>query len=201
MSTVTIDPRMGVLVIDGKKMFPIGFSNPPPLGKQAPSGKEGLEELADAGGNLIRAGIANWSLNAIDQQIAAEKTSLDAAAAHGLHAWLWLGDVPNLPAAGAPPENPQLLTKIVNAFKSHPALGAWKGIDEPRNPFRGEKWIRPDGLIKAYKRLESLDPNHPVVIIQAPRSLVSELTPCPRPRHQTVVLDGLTESLPRAGIG
>ncbi len=40
-----------------------------------------------------------------------------------------------------------------------------------------------------------------VVIIQARRSLVSELTPCPRPRHQTVVLDGLTESLPRAGIG
>jgi hypothetical protein len=41
-----------------------------------------LQELADAGGNLIRTGIADWRLNWIDQQILAERTKLDAAAAH-----------------------------------------------------------------------------------------------------------------------
>ena len=24
-------------------------------------------------------------------------------------------------------------------FKDHPGLGAYKGVDEPRNPFRGEE--------------------------------------------------------------
>ena len=85
MSKVTIDPATRVLVIDGKKVFPIGFSNPPPLGKKSPSGKEGLQELADAGGSFIRTGTAGWSLKEIDQQIAAEKATQDAAAEHGLH--------------------------------------------------------------------------------------------------------------------
>jgi hypothetical protein len=44
VTAVTIAPT-GVLRIDGSDVFPIGFSNPPPLGRQAPSGKEGLEEL------------------------------------------------------------------------------------------------------------------------------------------------------------
>ncbi len=177
MSNVAIDPRTGVLVIEGKKVFPIGFSNPPPADGKAPSGKNGLREIADAGGNLIRTGIADWSLNAVDAQIADERAKLDAAAAHGLHAWLWLGNVPNLPPAGGPPsDNPALLTRIVNGLKGHPGLGAWKAIDEPRNPFRGE-WIRPDGLVRAYKRLKALDPDHPVVIIQAPMNTAAELAP------------------------
>jgi hypothetical protein len=188
MSTVTTDPRTGVLVIDGKKVFPIGFSNPPPLGKQAPSGKEGLQELADAGGNVIRTGIPDWNLQAIDAQIAGEKTKLDAAAAHGLYVWLWLGDVPNLPPAGTPSDNSQLLTKIVNTFTAHPALAAWKGIDEPRNPFRGDNWIRPEGLVRAYNKLKTLDPNHPLVIVQAPRSPVSDLQPY-RPAYDITGVD------------
>jgi hypothetical protein len=174
MSAVTIDPRAGVLVVGGQKLFPIGFSNPPPLDRQAPSGKEGLQEIADAGGNLIRTGIADWNPNGIDAQIAAERTKLDAAAAHGLRVWLWLGSVANLPPQGQASDNRQLLTRIVNAFKPHPGLGAWKGIDEPRNPFRGD-WIHPDGLVRAHRRMKALDPDHPVVIIQAPRNTAAEL--------------------------
>ena len=113
-------------------------------------------------------------------QIAAERALQDAAAAHGLLCWLYLGEVPNLPApdAGQPPSaNEQLLTKIAAAFKAHPGLGAYKAMDEPRNPFRGANWIRPDGLVRAYQRLNALDGDHPVVIIQAPRSPVAQLTP------------------------
>ena len=50
-------------------------------------------------------------------------------------------------------------------------------MDEPRNPFRGDDWIRPAGLVRAAQRLKVLDPNHPLVIIQAPRSTVAQLTP------------------------
>ena len=63
------------------------------------------------------------------------------------------------------------------AFKNHPALCAYKGIDEPRNPFRGAKWIRPAGLVRAHTRIKALDPKHPLVIIQAPRGPVSQLVP------------------------
>src|SRR5206468_1943503 len=33
------------------------------------------------------------------------------------------------------------------------------------------------GLVRAYKKLKELDPDHPVVIIQAPRSPVADLLP------------------------
>src|ERR671935_2074328 len=61
MATVTIAPT-GVLQIDGTDVFPIGFSNPPPLGKQAPSGKEGLAELKAGGASFIRTRPAQWKL-------------------------------------------------------------------------------------------------------------------------------------------
>ena len=37
-----------VLVIDGRKVFPIGFTMPPPPEAEAPSGKSGIEELRAA---------------------------------------------------------------------------------------------------------------------------------------------------------
>src|SRR5439155_9719182 len=46
-SRVTINPDR-VLVIDGKPVFPIGFTLPPPPERKAPNGKDGVEELRDA---------------------------------------------------------------------------------------------------------------------------------------------------------
>jgi hypothetical protein len=174
MTPVTVDGS-GVLVIDGQKVFPIGFSNPPPLGGRAPSGKDGLQELADGGASFIRTGRGDWNAQQIDTQIADEKKLEDAAAAVGLHCWLWLGKLPNLPptAEGQPPSaNEELLGKVVGAFKGHPGLGAYKGIDEPLNG-----GVAAAGLIRAYKKLRDLDGAHPVVIIQAPRGTVAELQP------------------------
>ena len=176
MGRVTIDPGTGVTVRDGEKVFPLGLSNPPPAGVKAPSGKDGLKEVASAGVSVIRTGRGDWSLARSDQQIAAEVALEDAADAVGVGCWLQLSDTANLPAqSGSATE--QLLAKIVTALRGHPALFAWKGVDEPRNPFRGENWIRPDGLTRAYKKIRQLDPDHPVVIIQAPRSTVGQLTP------------------------
>ncbi len=181
MSRATIDRATGSLRLAGQKVFPLGLSNPPPVGGTTPAGRAAFQELADGGASFIRTGRGNWTLGQLDEQLAAERAQLDAAAAHGLHCWLYLGDVPDLPArapAGSQAAaRTQILSRIATSFKDHPGLGAYKGVDEPRNPFRGANWIRPEGLVRALQRLKRLDPNHPLVIIQAPRSTVAQLTP------------------------
>ena len=170
MAGVTVDPT-GVLVIGGKKVFPLVLSLPPPAGGKTPEGKDAWKEIKDGGASFVRTGRADWNAQQIDAQIATEKQLEDAAAAHGLHCWLWLGALPNLPTtAGSPKE--QLLEQVVGAFKGHPGLGAYKGIDEPQHSNIGAA-----GLIRAHTRLRALDPDHPVVIIQAPVGTVAELTP------------------------
>jgi hypothetical protein len=58
-----------------------------------------------------------------------------------------------------------LLDEVVSAVQGHAGLGVWKGIDEPalgRVPV--------EGCIAVYRHLRSLDPDHPVAIIEAPRA-------------------------------
>ena len=175
---MAIDRVTGALLVGGEKLFPIGLSNPPPPEAKTPAGRNGLEEVAANGVNFVRTGIGDWSVEFVEGQIDAQRRVHAAAAGHGLRCWLWLGTTADFPPPAANPSvNEQLLTKIVSAFRRDPALLAYKGIDEPRNPFRGTGWIRPAGLVRAYKKLKSLDPDHPLVIIQAPRSPVSELIP------------------------
>jgi hypothetical protein len=179
MSVASFDAT-GVLVVDGVRTFPITLSNPPPPDRPAASGRDGFAEVASAGVTMVRSGRADWSLQAIDEQLAGQRAVLDAASAHGLQVWLWLGDTANFaPATNGQPSsaNQQTFEKIVGAVQTHPALGAYKGIDEPRNPFRGENWVRPDGLVTAYRRLKELDAAHPMVVVQAPLGAVSDLVP------------------------
>jgi|SRR5581483_3933100 len=169
MAVVGIDAATGSLRVGGTKVFPIVLSNGPPSASTAPSGRNALAEVAAAGVRFLRTGIGNWSGEFLTGQIANERKLLDAAAVHGLLCWTWLGRLPNLPAkAGS--ANEQLLTQVVNALKGHPALGAWKGIDEPA--LAGAPAA---GLVRAYRRIRELDPNHPVVIIQAPRGTAADL--------------------------
>jgi hypothetical protein len=172
--SVTLDGT-GVLLVGGKKVFPICLSNPPPLGKKAPSGKQGLAEVAEAGVSLIRTGLETWSLDEFDAQIAQQRALLDAAAAAGLRCWLWLGNAASHPSDSAAPVV-GLMRDIVNDFKAHPGLGLWKGADEPANPLRGEFVIPPAPLVRAYNKLKTLDPDRPLVIIHAPRGSAADLT-------------------------
>src|ERR1700748_3152392 len=111
MSVVAVDHETGALVVEGSKIFPLILSDGPPLGTKAPSGQDGLAEVAAGGAGFIGTGRHDWSLAALDQQIAAEREMLDAAAAHGLHCWVQLGDVPDLSAREpAAREREQLLT-------------------------------------------------------------------------------------------
>src|SRR5262249_4018554 len=137
----------------------------------APSGRNGLAEVAAAGITMIRTGFASWTTELVDGQIQTERAILRAAAAHGLACWVWLGGVPNLPArAGSVQE--QLLVTIVGALRDDPALGAGKGTDEP-----ALARVPPAGLVRAYKRLKALDAKHPLVLVEAPLGTVAELTP------------------------
>jgi hypothetical protein len=174
VSAVSIDSSTGALLVDGRKVFPLVLSNAPPLGAKAPGGGDAFAELAAGGANFIRTGRPDWSLGQLDQQIAAERQVLDAAAAHGLHCWLQLGNAPDLPER-VPAADEQLLTSIVEQLKDHAALGAWKGIDEPANLNR-PKPVPAARLERAYRRLKAVDSAHPVVITQAPVGTLAQLT-------------------------
>ena len=172
MTNVSIHGPTGVLQVDGQKVFPIGLSDPPPHDAQAPSGQHAFQELANGGATMIRTGTPDWAPARINHQIATETAIQDAAAAHGLYCWMRLGPVPTCRAR---PPTCSCCRRSSAAFKNHPALCAYKGVDEPRNPFRGANWIRPAGLVRGATRIKALDPAHPLVIIQAPRGPVSQL--------------------------
>jgi len=173
MSTVAIDST-GCIVIDGQKVFPIGLSEAPPLGGKTHDGRDAWAEVASAGANFVRSGFREWSLAQIDSQIATERGRMDAAAAHGMYCWPRLGNAGDLPTAtgGQPSVPEQLLVRIANGLKTHPALGAYKGVDEPA-------WggVAPAGLTRAKTKLRTIDPDHPVVITQAPLGSVASLVP------------------------
>jgi hypothetical protein len=172
---VGIDPTTGCLLVDGAKVFPIVLSNPPPLGGKTPAGTDGWNEVRGAGVNFFRTPLVQWDLARIDAQLAQITTFFDAAAAKGFHCWLQLGEIANLPTT-PDSTNEQLVTRIATVLKGHVALGAYKGVDEPANPNRPSP-VPAAGLVRAHQKLKALDPDHPVVITQAPLGTAASLTP------------------------
>jgi hypothetical protein len=179
MSKASIDAATGCLVLDGQKVFPLLLSDAPPENGTTPSGRDAWAEISNGGhgANFVRSGRtlrAPWSLADIDSQLVQERARMDLAHDHGLHCWPRLVNAANLPSPtpNATSEPEQLLTKIATALKDHPAMGVWKGADEPQH---GK--TPPDGLIRARTKLQTIDPNRPVVIVQAPIGTVAELAP------------------------
>jgi hypothetical protein len=165
-SHITIDSNH-VLVVNGRKVLPIGFTLPPPPDGKAPNGKNGIEELHDAGATFLRTGAQGGPWN--DAAIAQEKKYQDAAAKHGMHCWVFLrelGSINNTPGREA------MLRKVVTTFRDHPGMGVWKGEDEPE---WGKKPVPP--LVRAREIIRQLDTNHPVAVTHAPRGTVESLRP------------------------
>jgi hypothetical protein len=153
------------MLLGGKTVFPITLGNgPPPEGIEPNSGLKGWTEVTRAGVKMLRI-YPKWTAANVAAQIEAVKEQLAAASRFGLRLWVGLFDVANDLSKQA------LLGQIVDALKDSPGLGAWKGADEPL-------WgrINPDGLADAYAFIRSRDPNHPIVIIQAPRTRQGALT-------------------------
>jgi hypothetical protein len=164
-SRVTIDQDM-VLVIDGNKVFPIGFTMPPPPDGQAPNGKNAIEELSDAGATFMRTGA--WGGPWDDKFIEAEQEWQDAAARHRMHCWLFLRELGSIGPADA--EKEQMLRKVIARFKDHPGMGVWKGVDEAE---WGNYPVPP--LVHAREIIRQLDTNHPLALTHAPRGTVASL--------------------------
>jgi hypothetical protein len=163
MTASSVDAATGCLLVGGSRVFPIGLSDPPPLGSIAPSGLDAWTEIAHAGVKFVR-NYTVWRSDGVAEQLASVAQELDAAARSGLQLWLALAGVDN------DLSQQTLLDRIVDTFKGHPGLGAWKGSDEPAHAP-----VPASGCVAVYRHLRALDPDHPVVLIQAPRG------PAPHP--------------------
>ena len=152
-----IDGATGNLVSGGKPVFPLGLSDPPPVDGKTPSGRDAWAEVADAGINFARH-YDPWAASSAAEQMVNVRHKLDVAHRHGMQLWLALAGVDNTLA------NKALLTEIVNTVKGHPGLGVWKGADEPAHGHIAAK-----GLVAVLNHVHSLDADHPLAIIEAPR--------------------------------
>jgi hypothetical protein len=153
------------MLLGGKSVFPITLGNGPPLtGKDPVTGLNGWTEVARAGVKMLRI-YPKWDAANAAQQIQAVKEELIAAASHGLRLWVGLFNVADDLRKQA------LLEQIVDGLKDSPGLGAWKGADEP---LHGN--VQAPGLVTAYEFVRARDPNHPVVLIQAPQARNGPLT-------------------------
>ena len=159
----------GQLVVDGKVVFPIGFTTGPPTGAKAPNGKNAFAELAKNGFVFFQ-----W----LSRQIpwgpgpqAEVDALLQEANQNGIKIAI------SLPYAltTIPPGDEQKtaqLESVVRRYRDNPAMFLWKGADEPQ-------WGKiPVTKLKVYyDTVHRLDPNHPVWITQAPRNTAEDLVP------------------------
>jgi hypothetical protein len=159
VTTTRIDGATGDLLVAGKPVFPLGLSDPPPPASTAPtSGLPAWAEITKAGVNYIR-NYTVWTQRALSQQLAAVRQELDTAERAGLQLWLALAGLDR------DLSRQSLLDEVVDTVKDHPGLGVWKGVDEPA---LGR--VPAAGCVAVYRRLRALDPDHPVVIVEAPRA-------------------------------
>ena len=79
----SIEAATGDLLVDGQRVFPLGLSDPPPLGSTAPNGRDAWAEVASAGAGFVR-NYTVWKRVGLDEQLIAVAQELDPAPAHGL---------------------------------------------------------------------------------------------------------------------
>ncbi|MCU0915960.1 MAG: hypothetical protein MUC88_15570 [Planctomycetes bacterium] len=159
----------GVLLIDGRKVLPIGFTSGPPPEGRTPDGRPAFEEIRAAGGTFFRTGLmgsSSWN----EATIAQEQVWMDAAARYGLYCWPRLEKLSSLEEGDTRKE--ALLRSVLTRFRHHPGLLLWKNVDEP---FWGK--VPPEPMIRAYQVIKEVDPCHPVGLTQAPRGTVADLQP------------------------
>jgi predicted outer membrane protein len=178
----TTSDGSGTMVLNGQKVFPLVLAKGPDPGTTTPDGTDAFAEVARAGATFLKVGPATVPWTAGD--IADANTQDRAAAAAGLSTWVNLSTVSQATAGSS---SDALLQQVVTSLKSDagaPAIGAWKGADEPL-------WsgIQPSALQFAYCRATGrgsaawcggepvLDADHQFVTIEAPRGTATQLQP------------------------
>ena len=158
VTATKLDSATGSLLVAGKRVFPLGLSDPPPVAGTAPNGKPAWAEIAAAGVNFGR-NYTVWTAAGAGEQLLALGQELQAAEQHGMQLWVGLAGLDNNLS------RQKLLDKVVNTLRQHPGLGVWKGADEPAHGH-----VPAAGLVAVRKHLKTLDPDHPIAIIEAPRA-------------------------------
>jgi len=160
-STVAIE-KDNHWTVDGKPYFALGLSGAPPADLKTPDGKDGWAELAAGGVNWMRIGAYPWKKSAIGEG----QAQMDAAARVGIGGMLSLWDL-SAPVNAAQEAE---LKETIERFRNHPALVAYKDVDEPA---WGKRPMAP--ITRGYEMIKQLDPSHPIIMINAPRNTIQEL--------------------------
>jgi hypothetical protein len=166
-----------VCEVDGQKMFPLSVAVLPPPDGKTPDGKSAWQEFIDGGVNFARIAPGDyWEKHVWDNaglDVAAQY--MDQFAAVNIYGWMTLGG--ELSYVKPDDEKTQEeLEKFIKRFKDNPGLGAWKGADEPfwgNLNSHGKK--PPSSIAVTYKTIHELDPDHPVIVIQAANGTAPEL--------------------------
>lgn len=155
------------LTLNGERFFPLGVAPGPPYDLKTPDGKNGWKELADGGINYFRAGASGgpWTKE-VEEKLAREVAAAEEAG--GIGAWVFLRELSDL--VDGEPEREAKLRKLIGDYKNRTGVYFWKNVDEPA---WGKHPVEP--MIKGYKVIKELDPDRPVVGIQAPRNTIEEL--------------------------
>lgn len=167
VTRVTTKPD-GRFLVDGKPVFPIGFTQGPPAGGRDPSGANGMAILRREGFTFQQ-----WQCPR-GQWGPAKEAELDAlikaADGQGEHIVIFIGDLQDV----QPSDTARFaeVRRIVMKYRNDPAIFLWKGVDEPQ-------WNKvPAEHLRAFQDLvHELDPNHPVWVTQAPRGTAEDLEP------------------------
>ena len=162
--------------------FARGASPGPHLGARDPEGGDALELIVRDGANLIRlprirhedlAGAAPGR-GPLPETLQEVQSYLDWALRAGraagapVHVAVNLG---RLSAQDGSAAGRRWLEYVVERFRAHPALGVWKVLDEPNNPYtpdEAERRLRRE-LRRGYRRVRGLDAEHPTWVTQAPQ--------------------------------
>jgi hypothetical protein len=166
-----------VCQIDGKKIFPLSVAVIPPPDGKTPDGKSAWEELSEGGINFARiaptdcTGTHSWSDAGFDKA----EVYMSQMAPKNIYVWMTIGQDLSYTAADDQ-KGQEELKKFINRFKDNPAMAAWKGADEPLWGNMNTHGKRPPSSIATvYKIVHELDPDHPVLVLQAPRGTAEEL--------------------------
>ena len=93
MTKTSVDASTGNLIVSGKRIFPIGLSDPPPVNGVAPDSREpAWAEIASAGVSFVR-NYTVWTNAGAAEQLLSVAQQLDAASKHGLQLWLALAGI------------------------------------------------------------------------------------------------------------
>ena len=145
---------------------------PPPPGGKTPGGRDGLAELAAAGVTFVRTGMRAGTRSSSTRRSRRSARSSTRPPRTACAAGSWLGELTDLPLRKPTPpaRHEQLLTTVVNALQG-PRRRSAPGRASTSRATRSAATTGsgPPGSSAATRSVKALDPDHPVVIIQAPR--------------------------------